>query len=79
MGNSLPEGADPIAATPTVWQDGTAYNLTQLIDPSDPLKSTVTLTDTRAINDRGQIVAGEFNSDDVTVTFYLLTPAQSPR
>jgi hypothetical protein len=34
----------------------------------------VTLTDARAINDRGQIVAGAFNPDDVTVTFYLLTP-----
>jgi uncharacterized membrane protein len=74
VGNSLPEGADPIATTPTVWQDGAAYDLNQLIDPNDPLKSTVTLTETRAINDRGQIVAGVFNPDDVTVTFYLLTP-----
>ena len=74
VGISVPEGVDPIAATPTVWQDGAAYDLNQLIDPNDPLKSTVTLTETRAINDRGQIVAGVFNPDDVTVTFYLLTP-----
>lgn len=77
VGTSLPEGADsrdPLAFTPTVWQDGVAYDLNQQIDPNDPLKSTVTLSDARAINDRGQIVASVFNPSDVTVTFYLLTP-----
>jgi uncharacterized membrane protein len=74
VGTSLAENADPIQTTPTVWQAGAAYDLNQLIDPNDPLKSSVTLTDTRAINDRGQIVAGSFDANLVIVEFYLLTP-----
>ena len=72
VGVSLAEGTEE--STPTVWQDRAAYDLNQLIDPNDPLESTVTLNTAEAINDRGQIVAGSFNADLGTTDFYLLTP-----
>jgi uncharacterized membrane protein len=72
VGDSLAEGAEQ--TTPTVWQDGAAYDLNQRIDPNDPLAATVTLTDARAINDRGQIVASSSHPELGTIEFYLLTP-----
>jgi uncharacterized membrane protein len=74
VGESLAEGAEE--ATPTIWQDGAAYDLNQLIDPNDPLAATVTLDSAGAINDLGQIVAVS-NDPDLGVTeFYLLTPVR---
>ena len=49
-GSSLPEGADPIATTPTDWRDGAAYDPQSTDRSNDPLQSTVTLTDARATN-----------------------------
>lgn len=72
VGESIAEFAEQ--ATPTVWQDGAVYDLNQLIDPNDPLKSTVTLDSASAINDRGQIVAVANDPNLGTTEFYLLTP-----
>jgi hypothetical protein len=51
------------------------FDLNQLVDPNDPLKSTVTLLDARAINDRGQIVAAA-RAADFSIEYYLLTPVR---
>ena len=48
----------------------------QLIDPNDPLESTVALNSAEAINDRGQIVARSFDPDLGATEFYLLAPVR---
>lgn len=73
VGESVAEFAEE--ATATVWVHNAVFDLTQLVDPNDPLKSTVTLLDARAINDRGQIVAGA-RAADFSTEFYLLTPVR---
>lgn len=44
-------------ARATLWDEGVAIDLTQQIDPADPLHDTVRLWNALLINDRGQIVA----------------------
>lgn len=73
VGESLDEFA--AESTATVWVHNAVFDLNQLVDPNDPLKSTVTLLDARAINDRGQIVAGA-PAADFSIEFYLLTPVR---
>jgi probable HAF family extracellular repeat protein len=71
-GASLPEGAEQTIAT--IWQGGVSHDLNQLISADDPLKSTVTLQDAAAVNNRGQIVASARAADGFSTDFYLLTP-----
>lgn len=73
VGESLDEFAEETTAT--VWVHNAVFDLNQLVDPNDPLKSTVTLLDARAINDRGQIVAGA-RAADLSTEFYFLTPVR---
>jgi probable HAF family extracellular repeat protein len=57
-----------------LW-DGTAlHDLNALIDPADPLRSFVTLTDAAAINDSGQIAANGIDSRTGQVHGYLVSP-----
>ena len=72
VGSSFTEGP----RTATLWRDGVALNLNDLVAAEDPLKPFVTLTEGRLINDRGEIVV--FGSDSRAPFFtgsYLLTPA----
>ncbi|MGH8236675.1 MAG: hypothetical protein ACREXP_06580 [Steroidobacteraceae bacterium] len=73
VGESLAEFAEETTAT--VWVDNAVFDLNQLVDPNDPLESTVTLLFARAINDRGQIVAGA-RAADFSIEYYLLTPVR---
>ena len=65
--NSINASVQVVGITPSdlitsghalMWVQGTLYDLNTLIDPSDPLVSSVTLTAGIGINDSGQILAG---------------------
>lgn len=62
----------------TLWDEGVAIDLTQQIDPADPLHDTVKLWEALLINDRGQIVASSLdpNAPGFLLRLYLLTPVR---
>lgn len=73
VGGSLAENAED--ETATLWEHGAVYDLNQLVDANDPLKSTVTLSHASSINDSGQIVA-QARAPDFSIEYYLLTPVR---
>jgi probable HAF family extracellular repeat protein len=75
VGDSLVDRGGGTEEIATVWVDNAVFDLNQLIDPNDPLKSTVTLLSGNAINDRGQIVAAAFGAN-FALEYYLLTPVR---
>jgi probable HAF family extracellular repeat protein len=58
-----------------LWQEGTLHNLNDLVDPADPLKERVTINEGRSINNRGYISALGTDTQSLTGTAYVLTPA----
>jgi uncharacterized membrane protein len=66
-------GASAFSAT--VWLDGAAYDLNQLIAADDPLKPYIKLVEALEINNRGQIIVQATDSRrSGSFTGYLLTP-----
>jgi probable HAF family extracellular repeat protein len=68
-----------LASNPNVdhaffYRSGTLSDLNDLIDPSDPLATFVTLQDATGINDSGWIVATGVDSRSPGEQIYLLTP-----
>jgi uncharacterized membrane protein len=64
--------------TATVWFDGAAYDLNELIAADDPLKPYITLLEAREINNRGQIIAqGADSRRSGSYSGYLLTPKRA--
>jgi probable HAF family extracellular repeat protein len=61
-----------------VSDGGLMQNLNTLIDPTDPLKLFVTLTDATDINDLGQIVANGKDTREIEQHAYLLSPVTTP-
>lgn len=57
-----------------IYSDGIMFDLNTLVDPGDGLASHVTLTEGRAFNDQGWIVATGVDSRISGVRAYLLTP-----
>lgn len=59
----------------TLWHEGVAYNLNDLIAQDDPLKACVDLQLTQAINDRGQIaVEGVNKCENSGSIVFVLSP-----
>jgi probable HAF family extracellular repeat protein len=57
----------------TLFINGMAFDLNELLDDADPIKGVVHLGEASAINDSGQIIAfAEFTPDD-RCSYYLLT------
>ena len=60
-----------------VWDDGTAYDVNDLIRPNDPLKAYVTFFGCQDINNNGQILAqGRDSRAPNRLAIYLLTPVR---
>lgn len=59
-----------------IYSGGTMRDLNGLIDPSSPLAPYVTLSEGRAIDDSGAIVANGVDSRTFQTHAYLLTPPQ---
>lgn len=59
---------------PFLWDGGSLHGLNDLVDPADPLKSYVTLTDAVDLNDRGQILAHGIDSRFGYEKAYVLSP-----
>ena len=66
--------SDSESSRAVVWIDGKLYDLNDLIDPSDQLKSYVTLTSAGDINDRGQILVSGVDSRTSGNRVYILSP-----
>jgi len=64
----------------TLWQEGVARDLNELISDDDPAKPFVTLAGGNRINDAGLIIANGRDSREPDVVFahYLLTPTGTP-
>jgi uncharacterized membrane protein len=62
----------------TVWLDGAAYDLNELIAADDPLKPYIKLAEALEINNRGQIIVqGTDSRRSGSYSGYLLTPKRS--
>ena len=70
----VPRFGIPVA---TLWHEGVAYNLNDLIAQDDPLKACVDLQLAQAINDRGQIaVEGVNNCENSGSIAFVLSPVR---
>ncbi len=68
---------DGASSRATLWQDGTIYNLNDLLDPADPLSATTVLIQATDINNSGQIVGQALFADGGQRAF-LLNPVPVP-
>lgn len=67
-----------ISDGPFLWQDGTMYNLRDLIDPTDPLAPYVSVGFASGINERGQIATAGYDRRTSELHVYVLTPLGPP-
>lgn len=72
LGNSALEGDTEFH--PFLWIEGVMYDLTNLIDPADPLEPFVTLGRATDINDHGQILVHGTDSRTSGERVYVLSP-----
>jgi probable HAF family extracellular repeat protein len=67
----------PLEPFATIWQDGNAYDVNDLIRVNDPLKPYVQFTGGIDLNDKGQLLVRGHDSRDTNNSrpnIYLLTP-----
>lgn len=68
-----------IETTAAMWeQDGTVFDLNDLIDPADPYADTLNLTYAVDINQQGQILALGLGDDIFDQQSFILTPVPLP-
>lgn len=72
----LDETLNQYVEVATLWRNGVGVDLTGAIAADDPRKPFVTLTLCMSINDRGEIVAGGWDTRATGIHFYLLTPSR---
>jgi probable HAF family extracellular repeat protein len=73
--NNVGQVVGATTAGPFLYSSGALLNLSDLIDPTNPLASTVTLQTPKAINDNGWIlVPSRLATDTNNIHYLLLTP-----